>query len=78
MAVLAEREDNIKRLIEQQIVNTFGFYYVRLFVNATWRYYSLDPYILVNTNNLIPNHHHHNAMAMSYNDMESDLWVMLV
>lgn len=50
---LAEREQNIKRLIEEQSYTETGFYYVRINVNGVWRYVIVDQYIPVHTDGTI-------------------------
>lgn len=42
LSCLAEREENIKRIIENQKTNSNGFYYVRLNINGVWRYIAVD------------------------------------
>lgn len=42
VSCLAERERNIKRLIENQEYNSNGFYYIRLNINSVWRYFAVD------------------------------------
>jgi hypothetical protein len=45
LSCLAERERNIKRIIESQQYNANGFYYVRLNVNGVWRYIAVDDFL---------------------------------
>ncbi len=46
LSVLAEREHNVKCLIEDQtFVKHKGAYFVRLFINSVWRYYAVDTYL---------------------------------
>ena len=42
LTAISELEANTKRLIEDQKVNTNGFYLIRLFVNSVWRYIAVD------------------------------------
>lgn len=63
LSVLAENEDNIKRLIEDQKVNKNGFYYVRLNINGVWRYISVDDYLPYSNGEALG--------AQSFNDTES-------
>ena len=39
---ISELEANTKRLIEDQQVNSNGFYLIRLFINSVWRYVAVD------------------------------------
>jgi hypothetical protein len=71
LASLAERENNIKRLIEEQALNETGFYYVRINLNGVWRYIVIDHNIPVHKNGKIVTSH-------SYADDESDLWPTLI
>jgi len=70
LSVLAEREENIKRLIENQKVNSNGFYYVRLNINGVWRYIAVD--------DSLPEQDGKALGARSFNDSESELWVSLI
>jgi hypothetical protein len=36
---------NTKRIIEDQRINTNGFYLIRLFINSVWRYIAVDSYL---------------------------------
>ena len=48
LSAIGELEQNTKRLIEDQEVNSNGFYLIRLFINSVWRYVAVDdqlPYI---------------------------------
>jgi len=42
LSALAELKINTKRLIEDQKVNSNGFYLIRVFVNSVWRYIAID------------------------------------
>ena len=42
LSSLAEREQNIKKLIEEQELSKTNFYYVRLNENGVWRYIIVD------------------------------------
>ena len=70
LSCLAEREENIKRLIESQKINENGFYYVRLNINGVWRYISVDE--------SLPEIDEIPLGARSYNDSEGDLWAALI
>lgn len=62
LSVLAEKQENIKRLIENQSYNSAnGMYFVRLFINSVWRYYTVDTFIPFLTDQP--------AEVISYNDM---------
>jgi hypothetical protein len=71
LASLAEKENNIKRLIEEQTLTETGFYYVRINVNGVWRYIVIDHNIPVSKDGKIVASH-------SYADDESDLWSTLI
>ena len=48
MSGISELEANTKRVIEDQSVNSNGFYLIRLFINSVWRYIAVDhsiPYV---------------------------------
>ena len=70
LSCLAEREENIKRLIENQKVNDNGCYFVRINVNGVWRYVPVD--------DSLPEMDGVALGARSYNDSESDLWAALI
>ena len=70
LCCLSENERNIKRIIEDQSVNSDGFYFVRVNQNAVWRYICVDDYIPIQGK--VP------ALACSHLDEETDLWVALV
>lgn len=70
LSCLAEREENIKRLIENQKANENGSYYVRINVNGVWRYISVD--------DNLPELDDIPMGARSYDDSEGDLWVALI
>lgn len=70
LSCLAEREENIKRLIENQKTNPNGFYYVRLNINGVWRYIAVD--------DNLPELNGKPVGARSFNDNESELWISLV
>ena len=70
LSCLAEREENVKRLIGNQEENVDGFYWVRLFINSAWRYYSVDDYLPELDGQLIG--------ASSYPDQETELSVALI
>lgn len=70
LSCLAEREENIKRLIENQKVNENGCYYVRINVNGVWRYVAVD--------DSLPSLDGVALGARSYNDSEGDLWASLI
>lgn len=71
LASLAERETNIKRLIEEQTLTETGFYYVRLNINGVWRFIVVDHNIPVHKDGRI-------VAAHSYADEESELWPTLI
>jgi len=71
LASLAERENNIKRLVEEQVYTETGFYYVRLNINGVWRYIAVDHSIPVHKDGSI-------IAAHSYADDESELWPTLI
>ena len=70
LSCLAEREENIKRLIENQKVNSNGFYYIRLNINGVWRYYAVDENL--------PELDGVAVGARSFNDAEAELWPSLI
>ena len=70
LSCLAEREENIKRLIENQKTNENGCYYVRINVNGVWRYIPVD--------DNLPELDGTALGARSYNDSEADLWTSII
>ena len=42
LSCLAEKESNIKKIIEDQKFNIDGFYFIRIFLNSVWRYVMID------------------------------------
>lgn len=71
LASLAEKENNIKRLIEEQALTETGFYYVRINVNGVWRYIAVDHSIPVHKDGRVVASH-------SYADEETELWPTLI
>ena len=69
LACLAEKEQNVKRIIEDQKVSQDGFYMVRVNIGGVWRYIFVDDYI--------PMQGPEPAGACSYPDQEIDAWVAL-
>lgn len=70
LSCLAEKEENIKKLIENQTMNKNGFYYVRLNIASVWRYIIVDDHL--------PELEDEAVGARSFADSESDLWVSLI
>ena len=70
LSCLAERENHIKRLIEDQKINRNGFYYVRLNINGVWRYVVVD--------DSLPESDDIAIGARSFGDSESDIWSSIV
>jgi hypothetical protein len=70
LSCLAERERNIKRLIESQQFNQNGFYYVRLNINGVWRYISVDDFL--------PIINGQNAGTQSFRDSESEISISII
>lgn len=60
----------MKRLIENQKLNPYGFYYVRLNINGVWRYISVD--------HNLPELDGAPLGARSFNDSEAELWPALI
>jgi calpain-15 len=70
LSCLAERERNIKRLIENQQLNPNGFYLVRLNINGVWRYISVDDFL--------PTINDENVGTQSFRDSESEISISII